>query len=253
MQIAGTGITTFTPKILIGFTPILELALKWVQASDGNYYASDRGLSSDQYGSEIQIAGKEDVIDNFITQYNNNRGSFVINLSNFNLGEHIFGEDIDYSHSPYLRANMELSDKVQKSWKGFTLPIKLNLIDKFFTGSSSLPDLKTLSIGYSANTKYRINIMDSYTGSFTYQDDESENGIFTGIFIFSNSGMKSLRRFYSTQRGSSFTLTEISGVTYPFGVNRGTFPFGVKIIEMKDQGQISPNLWKARLKLAEVI
>jgi hypothetical protein len=254
MYIAGTGITPFQLNILPGFKPETELALKWIQTSNGNYYATDRGASSDVYNCSISTYGKEDEINNFLNEIESNRlsDSHIFAMYGFNSGEKIFGADIDYSG--YLGVTIiEISDRVQKTWKGFRLDLKLRSLSPSFIGTASFPSLLHLDIGYTGTARLAVNKFDSYTGSFTYADDESNTGIFEGTFFFTDTEMKNARRYIATQRGSNFTISGINGVTYPFGPTRGTFPITAKLIKWEDMGQAWNDHWKMKLRFAEVV
>lgn len=260
MIVSGVGIdplATIELKILPKFEVETTIALNWIQVSNGNWYASDRGSSCDTYETVIKTYGKEPVINTLLEQFELNRLSdnHVILLSNFNSAEKIFGADIDYSGTLSCTI-LNNPEKNQNTWKGFGLDLRLrllNLSEESFIGSSSFPSLKYLDIGYTGISKTNVNKYDTYTGSFSYADDETNTGIFEGTFLLSDTEMKNFRRFAATQRGSSFSLTGINGVTYPFGPNRGTYPLTVKMIEWKDLGPTRLNMWKLKIKLVEVV
>jgi hypothetical protein len=254
MQVKGVGIIPFELNILPGFKPETELALKWIQTSNGNYYATDRGESSDIYNSSISIYGKENVINNCIEQFESNRLSddHILLLSELNEGEKIFGADV--YHSGEIQATiLTISDRIQKTWKGYKLDLTLRHLSPSFVESASFPSLLHLDIGYTGTAKVALNKFDSYAGTFTYADDQSNTGIFEGAFFFTDTEMINARSYIRTQRGGNFTITNISGVTYPFGPTRGTYPITAKLISWEDLGQTWNNHWKMKMKFAEVV
>ena len=111
-----------------------------------------------------------------------------------------------------------------------------------------------LDIGYRGDSSVPVNKMDTYDGTFAYADRGTGAGYFTGIFVFSDADMKTLRRYLATQRGTAFNLTDIAGVTYPFGKRRDSgYPYSVKVIDWKDLGMRDVGLWRMELVFAEVV
>lgn len=253
MQIAGTGITTFTAKIKDDFIPKTTYALTWSQLSDGSWYSVDRGSGADTYDADIRLYGTESVINDFIDQIEANRvaGSNVISLSSFNAQEHIFGADINYSGALSCTAIMQR--RTQKTWKGFGVALRLSLLSpSFIGGSGSLPPLRLLDVGYDADADYEIVKFDSYNRSFSYQDHASDDGSFAGVFTFTDAEMIALRRFIAVNRGSAFSRPDISGVDFPFG---RLSPYDlVNLIAFEDMGMLNmlagTSRWKAKLTLA---
>jgi hypothetical protein len=257
MIVTGAGIdplATIELKVLPKFKPKTTLALKWVQASNGNWFASDRTSSSDVYETEVSTYGKESAINILLEQLELNRLSdnHVITLSNFNSGEKIFGADVNYS-STINCTILNNPERTQNTWKGFKLDLKLRALSPSFTGSPSFPSLKFLDIGYVGISRTNVNKYDTYDGTFSYLDDQSNTGIFEGTFFLTDDEMKGLRRYIATVRDGDFTITGINGVTYPFGPTRGAYPVTAKLIEWDDLGQFWNDHWKIKLKFAEVV
>jgi hypothetical protein len=254
MQIAGTGITTFIAKIKDDFVPKTTYALQWLQMSNGMWYCVDRGADADVYDTEIRLYGTESVINNFINQVEANRtaGSNVLELSNLNSQEHIFGADVN--HSGTLNCTALLQRRIQGTWKGFGITLKLSLLSpSFISGAGSLPLFRFLDVGYDADSNYTINKFGSYNSVFSYQDHEADDGSFTGIFTFTDDEMIALRRYIATNRANPITMPTFSGVNYPFG--RRTLGSQANIIAFEDLGMlnlwIGVSRWAAKLTIAE--
>lgn len=242
-------------KIKPDFKPLTTYALRWFQLSTCSWAATDRTYLSDKYEAEVNLYGKELDIDTFIAfaELNRRSGTIVVNLSQFNSQEHIFGADVDYSGTIYATAVID--SKKQNTWKGFMLTVKFILMPPitFTGGQGSLPLFRHIDIGYEADAEYRINKLDTYNGQFFFADHDSDNGIFNGTFIFTNEEMIQLRRFIATKRGDSFLCPNFIGVDNPFG--RLTYRVNmVNIIEFEDLGMVSLALgvprWEARVKFA---
>ena len=255
MWISGTGITPFEAKIKPDFKPKTTLAIKWFQTSDGNWRGTDRGSSSDLYQAEIRLYNHKSEIDAFEEQIELNRSSSsnVVTMSDFSATEHIFGEDVNH-FSPISVTILEIDRVKQKTWKGYGLDLTVQCPSPTFTGSTSLPTFKCLSVGYGAGSKRTISKLDSYEGDFEYIDHNFEAGIFEGTLIFSIDGMRSFRNYVRTNRTNDFIIPDIYGVESPFGVIRGTsYPITAKLIEWEDLGMYGVNKWRVKVKFAEVI
>ena len=254
MVISGDKITTFSAKIKDDFSPKTTYALRWAQMSNGFWYCTDRGVTADMYDADIRLYGIESVINNFINEIELNRQSEnnILTLSDFNSQEHIFGADVNYSDT--LICTPIMQRRVQGSWKGFGLPLRLSLLSPGFLGGvGSLPIFRLLDVGYDADSDYTINKYDAYSRIFSYQDHNSDSGSFTGIFTFSDEEMIALRRYIATNRGNKIPMPTFSGVAYPFG--RRTPGTTANIVYFEDMGMLNMNSgvsrWKTKITIAE--
>jgi len=257
-----TGITQFEVRVN-SYDIKTTLAINWFQTADGNWRFIDRGELADIYETKIRIVGLQGSIDLFLQQYRANRNALTnqFTLKNFHSNEKIFGSNVDYSGTivATVMGDLYADQRGLKSWE---LKMTLQAIGLTFTGSPSFPALKYLDIGYSGNIdKYAINKMDSYSGAFTYIDHQpsyttkrSEPGLFEGTFQFTDDEIIGLREYMRQNRGTTTTITSISGLTRMFGINRPVFPNDIKILDMteKPRGIMATN-WYANLKMAEVL
>ena len=258
MLISGTGITSFTAKIKPDFQPETVYSLQWFQTSKGNWHATDRGVTADQYDVDLRVYGQEHVINDFAVQIDANRtaGSNIVTLSGFNSQEHIFGADLNYTGS--INATIHMQRGAQKTWKGFEQPFRVSCLSPSFVASvGSLPPLRFVNIGYDGDSDRTVNKYDTYNRTFHYEDHAADFGTFTGTFIFTDEEMIELRRYIAIQRSATISIPNISGVDKPYGWRSGTYPLSVKIISFTDMGMYSVTngkpRWVAKLVLAEVI
>lgn len=255
MWISGTGITPQEFKILTGFRPETELALKWKQTASGNYVGTDRGASEDIYRAKFKMHGHESDINALLNQIEANRAAdnHVITLGSFASNEHIFGEDVD--HSGQVNATVVAYGNLQqKSWKGFGIELTVQALSPTFTGSATLPTLQYLNRGYRGDSKVTVNKFDTYNGTFTYQDMTADVGIFIGTFLLPITDMRNMRRYLATQRAATISIPGLRGVDYPFGPRQtNSYPISVKVIKWEDLGMQGLNYWLLKLTLAEQI
>lgn len=253
----NNGSSTITIKIVDNFVPDLDLAVKWIQTSSGNYYGTDRGAASDNYRCRCRVAGKETDVKAFVDHIETGRqaGTNTVTLSSFNDGEKIFGENIDYTGS--ITAFV-------KSWAPIR-PYKFNAwaVDFVFeavtsslsqSGVASLPGLDHLEMGWNQDGEVMLNHSISYNGALVSNDKNNDEAIFEGIFQFTNANMQSLLRYIVTQREDDYTISAIGGVDYPFGYRQhGTgYPFTAKLIDFKNLGKMSQQYQRMKLKFAKV-
>lgn len=252
MKINGTGITEITFKTLPSYTPLTKLAIKWKQLASARWQGIDRGAGADTYEAQCAIYGKESVINNFITEIEDNRqaDAHTLTLSSFFSTEHIFGENVD--HSGNIAATIvDMSRRRQGSWKGWGLNVTFRATSVSFTGSSSFPTLEFAGIGVDAGKDIRINKKDTYDGTFSYLD-HPDPATFSAVFTLTTANMILLRNYIRTQRTGNFTLADNFGVSFPFGPERTGYPYTTKLIEWQDMGLFGVGRHKIKLTFSFV-
>ncbi len=253
MQISGSNINTFT-LLRFQFIPDTQPSYRFVKVSNGNWVSIDRGASEDIYLSKIYTYGTESEVNNIIQEIETNRSfeSNYFTISNFNtIDDQIFGADIDYSGSINVTV-LNFSKRKQKNFKVFTIELTLQMITKpyVYSGSPSLPTLKP-EIGYTGTSLYTIKKSFSYDNSVTYLDQDNDTGILDINVKLNQVDMRAFRRYLlSTIRGGEMTISNLSGVSFPFGINRGGLPIKVKVLKFKDT-LYNVNFWNVRLKMVE--
>jgi hypothetical protein len=255
MVISGTGITTFTAKIKPDFKPKSYYALQWAQAADMNWHATDRGSARDYYECEdFRLYAKENVINNFINQVENSRvsGDNTLTLSSFSSTEHIFGEGIVYSGNLTVTV-LEIPSRAQNTWKGWSITCKLRLLSPYaYTSSTAtLPPLRCVDVGYSADSERTITKIDTYNNAFTYVDRVCDSGVFTGTFLFTIPQMEQLKLFAVLIRATPFSISKIWGVNYPWGRRTTTYPIYANLKTIEDEQMEGVHRWKCKLTFVE--
>lgn len=232
---------------------LTNYSFKFTKKKDGYYSVFDRGIGADRYQSNLKFYGTLEKMESLKSYIKSIRETnyFVFETE---LGEQFFGSDIDYTGSQNALI-LKFGDTLQKTWKGYSLELLLEIVEPSFTGSATLPDLKYSEHSFNANANYTRNFNINYkletSDETTYTDNLTDTGHFNGTFYFNDSQMRNLRRFYASNRGAAFYINSISGVIYPFGKRRNiVFPARVKMIGMKEK-YVSPNRWKTIIKLAE--
>jgi hypothetical protein len=254
MYITGLDITDFQFRTNPDFKINTQLDMEWYQTSAGNWHAVDRGASADYYETTITTFGTEAYINNIINQLNTTRlaKAATITMYDFADNEHVFGEDILYT--PDITGLItEYDVRKQNSWKGFKLSLTLRALNPEFTGVASLPDFTSgvcTQIGYTADSSWTYNNYDSYYSNFSHYDHRDDQGLFKGSFNLTQTELRNLRTWMRVNRDTSFTLSGIYGVAYPFGPREGTGPWTAKIVELEEKNKFGLDRWIVNLKIA---
>lgn len=239
MYIYGSGIAEFEFRTDARFDVNTIWDLEWFDVSNGNYHAVDRGASGDYYAASLVTYGTESYVNNIITQLESNRQEDgILYMSGFADNERIFGEDVDHS-IPISGYVIAYGKRNQNSFKGYSFSLELRALDPSFTGSASLPDWTNACVSHSpgikADSSWSVNNYDTYHSDFYSYDKSTDYGLFKAVFRFSLTELRNLRRWYATNRDTSFSITSLAGVTYMFGPREGTGPWNVKLIDIKEK------------------
>lgn len=264
MYIAGDGITTpIQVNIQAGFKPVTKLAIKFHDLENGDYYSIDRGAAEDVYETELTVYGTETSVNDVIDAIEANRLAtttpnelYFYNLSES--GEKLFGADVDNTqtvdtYADAFKVNISTVNlRAQNTWKGWSVSFMARCLSPTFTGAATFPVLCPLP-GMRADSEYTINRMWAYTGENFIADQYSDYGIWSGTFKTEYANMRDLRRFVATQRGVEFSLasTKLVGVTNLFGRRSSGYPYNVRILELDDYGNTSPDWWSGKITIAE--
>ena len=258
MYISGDGVTSYLVKVKPDYKIDSKIALKWVQTSDGNYSAIDRGFDADIFESTVTLVAKQDVIEQFVNAVEANRAydTYHFNLSGFEENENIFGHGIDHTGTLDVTV-IKISDIQQKEWKVWQCTCTLRLLSPILESvAATFPVLKHIETNIKKSLDDSMVKYDTYYGNYTYLDHEADAGVVELNFFLCNNEVKQLKRlYYNDVRGTTYTIAEdkIQGVSYPFGSTRTTWPISVKILELNDEAPFGLLHRRMSLKLAEVI
>jgi hypothetical protein len=246
-----------TIYVLQAFKPITKPAIKWIQKSDGNWSASDRGASEDVFEADVVFSGPEAELANLEAELGtvggdnpSQRQTFSLNLGS---GEEIFGADIDISGALTITV-VDYGKIVRNSFASFSMPLRLRLPSPSYTGVASISSLRIADNTYEPNSEF--DLMKSFTldGSATYLDGETDPGIFRAVFRQTFAEMKAIRRYLlTTARTSAISHPASLGVSEPYGQRMGSGPFTCKVIDWNDQGKVNYIDWELGITFARVI
>ena len=255
-EMTGAGIAEPIGVKVFDYSYEPKYSLDWFLLGDGSWKASDRGATRDHAKTTIEVRGKEDYINSIISAIDANRalgGELTLTGVAFAL----FGQDVDYTATvSAVVSGYDLRE--QRSLNRFTLSIELtaaNVTRKDYA-SLGLPALKRLRRGYTGDTEQSFSTSESYTnnkagGGINITRWDSDKGYFEGVFIFNYDEMWQLLDFRRRNRSTEFTLPDISGVAYPFGVLAGAGPYEAKLYEVSDVVEESPNRFSVKLSFVQ--
>jgi hypothetical protein len=252
MDITGTGFSAIREFKVSSYKIDTNIALQWQLASNGDWYATDRGSDNDFYDCTITMQDRYDDIKNILIDIEANRtaGSNTLTLSNFVSDEKIFGADIVYTGS--LSATiLDFPNIKQRSLNVFTISITLRLLKPYtFTADATIPVLRLAQIGYEAGMQeHTITKYDTYKGEFTYLDENNDSGIFNGTYVLSDTDMAKLRRYQAIQRGANFTISDIPGVYRAFGPIGQGYTIDARLKSITNERMRDIHYWYADLEL----
>ena len=162
-----------------------------------------------------------------------------MSISGFNDGEHIFGENIDYTGSIKVAIN-SITDV---EWNGLDVAeVKVvfevdNNTQLTYLGTGSMPILRCLQPKYQADTTWNFISKKTYLQNHFVSDHKLDSGYFNADFSMSVAEMKEMREFYRQVRGAAFQLnsSNIKGITRLFGTRNIALPVNVRIKSLKEK------------------
>lgn len=232
----------------------IYVALEWFKTADGNMVATDYTSAADKYQAVITTYGTESYINGVINKLNiiTKAGKYLY-LYDFATDEKIFGEHVNYDGIFISALYIGYNRRTKTSFNGYGLDIGLKLSKPTFIdyGTFSFSGSAAVKYDYDADRDINVNNFDTYTGEdFTY-NKIADSGSITYTMNLNSTQMIQLRNYQRTNRASTFTLTSIPGITYPFGP-RSTGPWNVKLIDIEEK-RFGLNRFEATVTLQEVI
>lgn len=264
MRLSGQGITGYkTLNVKPDFTPSIDRAIRWAQASNGNWVATDRGAASDIYQSNIRIYSRENEINDILTAIYDNRVVAHADASKLYLDwidpdedQKIFGPDIDYTNGVYVTVT-DVGDRKQMSFHAWQLMLTLRIWDTSalsFIGTAGNVAFDSIDVGYVGDQVYTDKRVELFEGSPILIDKRYDSGLIEFTATLTKAQMITFRRSLSTQRVAPITTTSLSGVNYTFGPNKVvTFPCNLRYIKVNELGMWGQHYYRVQCQCAEVI
>lgn len=232
--------------------PKIYPAIDWVKNSANNWRGSDRGVAQDLYETTINFKDTEAVINSLETVLEANREG--ITLSAFLVD--CFSPTVDHTGS-ITCAVMDFGRRKQTMMSTshtnlLELEVRFRAISPTILASpsASLSGLM-LQQGWEAGRDVTADVDFSHTQVAAYADARRDAGTFKASFLQTKATLQAILRYLMvTARASAFTLPTFSGVTYPFGVPRGTGPFNCKAREFSFSRK-NLNRWDLQISFAE--
>ena len=239
-------------KVALDFSVDTTLGLKWQELESSNVYAVDYGSSGDTYYAACNTYGNQAYVDNLYYVLQSVRNSDYVYLSNFADNEKMFGENIDYSGS--LTATL-LGFEANRTanFHVFNIQMAFKLYNPTFTGTSAFDfsTISAISYEYKGGRNLGINHYDTYNGvDYTYDKGYDKGSIKFNMNLTSDELVK-LRNFQRIKRGETFSLTNLYGITYPFGEIAGAYPYNVKLYSVKER-KFGLNRFLVDIELKEI-
>lgn len=246
LSISGTGY-----KIRPWPQFIIKPAILWAQSSSGYWTGSDRGAAQDIYESNFTVQTTDTTMNALQTAINAARES--ITLSGFNTD--IFSPNVDQTGS-ITASIIDFGERQQlkfatSSTSVHSLELTFRAIAPTLLGTT--PSLSTLRLqeGWTGDHTYEVAKAFSQNQTAFYADRKSDIGKFTGMFSQTTTELKAILAYILvTARASSFTFPTFAGVTYPFGVARGSGPFNCRIKDFKISRK-NLNRWALMIEFVE--
>ncbi len=228
--------------------PDTRLALEWTKTDPVRWRATNRPASNDQYFADIEIWDTETVVNALYTALKNpaNYGAVTVNLGTGD-EQYIFGADVTCTQATVDNYGTPTE---AGSFKMFSFKLRLKALNPSFTGTAEWPDEMYAQAGWKAGQSWELSKLTSFNNTMTYQNNNSGEGVFEGLFLLLTDGMRKARRNIATIRGQQTTFPEV-GIDNPFGATLPSFTGSyVRIIEWEDLGRLNYSLWGLRIKLS---
>lgn len=238
------GAAETTVYALWGYKPVVKPAIQWIRCADGNYRATDRGISEDVYEANIVFKGPESEMIGLAQILDGERTNFQITCGK---GEEIFGADINHA-IPLDVIVVRYGQMKRVSFSEYSVPLTLRLRNINYVGTPSLSSLRLRNWNYTADSDYNITKLFSYDNGSKYISSNTDFGFFRASFRQTFEEMKSIRRYLlTTARTAAISFPTQCGIPYPFGYRKGPGPFTCKVVKWDDGGR--PEYNTANLKI----
>lgn len=229
LQIASTNYNFLEwPK------PLQRTAILWEQSSAGYWSGSDRGAAQDIYETTLSFYDTETNINALQTALGSNREG--ISLAAFSVP--IFSPTVD--HTVSISAAVTSFGK-RRQTKFVPAASGMYVLDVAFRAISPTlltptPSLSTLRLqeSFDADHTWEAGKAFTYDQTASYADSNSDVGTFKAKFTQTTAEMQAIIAYILvTARAGTVVLPTFAGVTYPFGIAKGSGAFNCKINDFK--------------------
>jgi hypothetical protein len=229
------------------YTPVWNRAVQYHKFDNKTVKILDRGSSEDLYGTKFKMHRSLGDINGFLAEINDIRNNGVFEISaDFDVP--VFGADIDHTQDQTIIIN-SISPVSQSTLNGFTVEVEATLTNPTFIGSNSLPDFRSINIGYTGDSSYSISNYVTYDGTWSHADNINDYGSFSGVITFDNQSLRNLRRWLANNRTTAIDL-ELYGVNLPFGIRSKHLP-KVYINDMIETPFSGAEYWNVSINFIE--
>ena len=193
--------------------PRIDMAIKWMQADNGNWYPKDRSSSYDVYYGEFDVRGSRYWIDYLAYQLNGAREQIAVALD----GEPIFGPGITADYATVVKFPKE----ARRGLNYWSLDgIVLAAISPGLGGSPNFNLLRLAKNEYESDHEYAIGKHRLMNANWAYLDRTGGDQTFKATFRNSDTHYGAVRRaLISSVRGNVIAFPDIQGIISPFGPN----------------------------------
>jgi hypothetical protein len=250
------GAESVEVKALPQTTQKRQLSLKWVELSNGDVRAADRGSDADRYGCTVAVAGSESYIESirsFLVA--SMRADELISMTN--VKSKALGVDVDYTQPVQLYC-VSVGIPMQTSLNMYRLDFELRSgVVSFISGLNELPSLNKLKAGRVNGRRlvneYRQTIYNDNAGGFSVAG-VTDNGqrVFEGVFWFYPAEMRQVLTFQRLTRSNHFDMPAIAGVDFPFGQESGSTGLKARLREVSGV-QGDSVIYQAKLVFVEAV
>ena len=224
---------------------------KLVPTDSMNFISIDRGVATDRYETRLEFTQPEAYIHDLLDELQALRvANKQIVMGDF--PERIFGDNID--HSTTIDCVLYDMGEEADAGKGVrSIWIKFLMTDPQYIGIPQLPDaIKCIQAGYKAYSIWNTHVVETYNRENYFVDKETDTTLFNAEYVLCDDENADLLRFWNTQRGTPFTVSDTDfGTTYMFGANGGTGNHLV-IINKIEYKYISPKIRQTEIELVKV-
>lgn len=224
--------STFIDIKVLSVAREISINYELVETTSSVVRSIDRGALTDTYKSTFTVRGVREYVYEVYKALNELRmAQMKVELSECE--EMYFADNIDHSGTldcVMIKVGKLTSPKFKVQEFTFTVALDAPL----FIGTSELPDLKCLQMGYESYNSWNTLTNETYYGGYYFVDHEEDTYVFRGNYIIDVDSSAKLLNYRRSVRGSTIMVNESDfGVVGMFGPNVTGTSHNVIITNMK--------------------